>query len=144
MLALDTNVLVYAANTDSEYHFVCRQKLERWRQSATPTFLTWSIVYDFLRVSTSARVFRRPFRLDEAWDFIRILLQSPGIELLTPTSRHSAVLTETIDEGLRLASRDVHDLHIAVMLREHGVSRICTNDHGFHRFPFLTVVDPFA
>lgn len=27
-------------------------------------------------------------------------------------------------------------------MREHGVSRICTRDTDFHRFPFLSVVDP--
>jgi predicted nucleic acid-binding protein len=29
-----------------------------------------------------------------------------------------------------------------VLLREHGIARICTRDADFHRFPFLTVVDP--
>ena len=36
----------------------------------------------------------------------------------------------------------MHDLHIAVLMREHGVERICTLDSVFRRFPFLTVVDP--
>ena len=27
-------------------------------------------------------------------------------------------------------------------LEEHGVSRICTHDADFHRFPFLSVIDP--
>jgi predicted nucleic acid-binding protein len=36
----------------------------------------------------------------------------------------------------------VHDLHTAVLLREHGVGRICTRDADFHRFPFLNVIDP--
>jgi uncharacterized protein len=27
-------------------------------------------------------------------------------------------------------------------MREHGISRIVTRDRDFHRFPFLTVVDP--
>ena len=32
--------------------------------------------------------------------------------------------------------------HAAVLMREHGVSRICTRDSDFRSFPFLTVVDP--
>ena len=35
-----------------------------------------------------------------------------------------------------------HDLHTAVLMREHGVSRICTRDTDSHRFPFVSVVDP--
>ena len=41
-----------------------------------------------------------------------------------------------------IRGNQMHDLHTAVIMREHGVSRICTRDTGFHRFPFLTVVDP--
>jgi predicted nucleic acid-binding protein len=36
----------------------------------------------------------------------------------------------------------VHDRHTAVLMREQGVSRICTSDADFHRPPFLIVVDP--
>ena len=36
----------------------------------------------------------------------------------------------------------LHDLHTAVLMREHGVSRIVTRDRDFHRFGFLDVVDP--
>ena len=38
----------------------------------------------------------------------------------------------------------MHDLHTAVLMRAHGISRICTRDTGFRRFPFLTVVDPLG
>ena len=38
----------------------------------------------------------------------------------------------------------LHDLHTAVLKREHGISRICTRDRDFERFPFLTVVDPLS
>ena len=36
------------------------------------------------------------------------------------------------------ASADQHDL-LAVLMREHGVSRICTRDTDFHRFPSLSI-----
>ena len=36
----------------------------------------------------------------------------------------------------------MHDLHTAVLMREHGVSRICTRDSDFRHFPFLTIIDP--
>ena len=36
----------------------------------------------------------------------------------------------------------IHDLHTAVLMREHGIARIYTRDTDFHRFPFLDVVDP--
>ena len=35
-------------------------------------------------------------------------------------------------------------VHAAVLMREHGISRICTRDADFRRFPFLTVLDPLG
>lgn len=142
MLAVDTNVLLYAVNTRSEYRDVCWQRLEEWRRGPTPTFLTWSVVYEFLRASTHPRTFPSPLRASEAWGFIGDLLASPGFEVLGATARHSAVLSQTLAEVPRVRGNFAHDLHIAVVLREHGISQICTNDRDFHRFPFLTVVDP--
>ncbi|MDE0125012.1 MAG: hypothetical protein OXN97_10600 [Bryobacterales bacterium] len=60
------------------------------------------------------------------------------------TPRHSAVLTQTLSELPDLRGNVMHDLHAAVLMREHGVSRICTLDRDFRRFEFLTVVDPLG
>lgn len=54
------------------------------------------------------------------------------------------MLAQTLPELPGLPGNAMHDVHIAVLMREHGVSRICTRDAGFHRFPFLTVVDPLS
>lgn len=142
MLAVDTNVLLYAVNARSEYRDICRRKLEAWRLDATPTFLTWSVIYEFLRVSTRPGAFASPLTSSQSWGFIRGLLESPGFEMLTATSRHSALLSQTLAELPEVRGNFAHDVHIAVVLREHGISQICTNDRDFHRFPFLTVIDP--
>ena len=142
MLVVDTNVLLYAADQDSEFHLPCRRLLERLRGEPAPVFLTWSICYEFLRVCTHPRVFRNPWTAAEAWRFIEALLTAPGISVLRPTDRHAAVLASTVAELAELRGNLMHDLHTAVLMREHGVSRICTRDSDFHRFAFLSVVDP--
>ena len=43
---------------------------------------------------------------------------------------------------IELFNNLVHDARTAILMREHGVRRICTRDADFHRFPFLEVVDP--
>lgn len=142
MFAVDTNVLLYAADRDAEQHTVCRRSLEEWRNQPSPWFLTWSICYEFIRVSTHPRVFQRPWTAGAARDFLDAIMVSPGLTILTPTDRHSAVLRKTLEELPDLRGNVIHDLHTAVLMREHGVSRIVTRDNDFHRFPFLTVVDP--
>jgi toxin-antitoxin system PIN domain toxin len=142
VLVVDTNVLLYAADRDSEFHAPCRRLLEDVRAQPAPVFLTWSICYEFLRVSTHPRVFRTPWTAVHAWRFLDALLTAPGISVLQPTERHAAVLAQTLAEQEDLRGNLMHDLHTAVLMREHGISRICTRDTDFHRFTFLTVVDP--
>jgi len=118
--------------------------LDEARRRPSPSFLTWSVCYEFLRVTTHQQVMPSPWRTAEAWRFLSELLESPGVDLLTATPRHAAVLAWTVEELPEIRGNQVHDLHTAVLMREHGVSRICTRDAGFRRFPFLTVIDPAA
>jgi toxin-antitoxin system PIN domain toxin len=142
MLVVDTNVLLYAADTDSEFYGPCRCYLESMRVRAAPTYLTWNVCYEFMRVSTHPRVFRNPWTASKAWNFLQALLQAPGFGQLTATDRHQAVLGEILDELPDLRGNLIHDLHTAVLMREHGISQICTRDTDFHRFPFVQVIDP--
>ncbi len=142
MFLVDTNVLLYAADRDAEAHERCRELLEGWRAQSLPWFLTWPICYEFLRVSTHPRVYRSPRSSPEAWQFLEAVLESPGVTLLGPTPRHPVVLRETLEELPDLRGNIVHDLHTAVLMREHGISRIYTRETDFHRFPFLEVLDP--
>lgn len=142
MLVFDTNVLIYAVDEASEFHHPCRQRLDEARRGPAPAFLTWNVCYEFLRVTTHHRALRSPRSSHDAWRFIERLLASPGFFLLVATDRHQAVLAQTLAELPDVSGNLIFDLHTATLMREHGVSRICTRDTAFHRFPFLTVVDP--
>jgi toxin-antitoxin system PIN domain toxin len=144
VFVVDTNVLVYAADEASAFRDPCRRLLERSRGQASAWYLTWGIIYEFLRVTTHARVFRRPWTLAQAWSFIEALLASPGLGILTPTLRHSAVVAEVFRELPHLSGNLLHDAQTAALMREHGIRRILTRDTDFHRFPFLEPVDPVA
>ncbi len=144
MLVVDTNVLIYAANSDAPEHARCRALLEGWRAQVTPWCLTWGIVYEFLRVATHPRVFRQPFAIDAAWRFVSALLASPSLMLLVQTSRHADVAAQTLADVPALRGNLLHDMHTAVLMREHGIRRIVTRDADFHRFTFLAVIDPLT
>ena len=142
MRVVDTNILLYAADEDSEFHVPCRRLLEELRTDSVPSYLSWSICYEFLRVSTHLRVFRSPWNAGLAWSFIDSILAAPGFALLTETSRHRAVLEQTIAELPDLRGNILHDAHTAVIMRENGINQIYTRDTDFARFPFLTIIDP--
>ena len=144
MFVVDTNVLVYAADRDSPQHERCRKLLNDWRSGADAWFVTWGILYEFLRVTTHPRVMRRPWTAHDAWTFVSAMLASPGLAVLAPTERHEAVATQVIAEIPHLTGNVVHDAHTAVLMREHGVRKIYTRDTDFHRFPFLEPEDPMG
>ncbi|MEO6872189.1 MAG: TA system VapC family ribonuclease toxin [Chthoniobacterales bacterium] len=144
MFVVDTNVLVYAADPDSQFHADCRQRIESWRGQSSPCYLTWPICYEFLRVCTHPNVFRRPLRIADGRRFLESLFLTPNIDFLLPTERHPAVLNEVLDEFPHLRGNILHDVHTAVLMREHGIKEIYTRDTDFHRFSFLTVRDPVS
>jgi toxin-antitoxin system PIN domain toxin len=144
MFAVDTNVLVYAAVEACPEHAVCLDRLQRLRQGPIPWFTTWPILYETLRVLTHRRALQAPWKIERAVGFVNALLASPTLQILVPTAQHASVLAVTIDEVPGLGGSVVHDLHTAVLMREHGIRRIVTRDADFHRFQFLEVVDPLG
>jgi hypothetical protein len=144
VFVVDTNVLVYAADQAAPEHARCRQQVATWQRQALPWYVTWSIVYEFLRVSTHPRVFRRPWTAAEAWRFTESLLASPGLGVLVETPRHAEIAAVTLAEIVGLRGNLLHDTRTAVLMREHGIRRIYTRDQDFHRFPFLEVLDPLT
>ncbi len=142
MFVVDTNVLVYAANQDSEFHESCRRQIELFRARASPWYLSWPICYEFLRVCTHPGVLTNPWSVAAAWGFLQTLLISPSVGLLLPTARHADLLAEILAEIPHLRGNILHNLHTAVLMREHGIRDIYTRDTDFSRFPFLRVIDP--
>lgn len=144
MFVVDTNVLVYAANRRAPEHARCESLLTDWRGQLTPWFLTWGIVYEFLRVATHPQIYPTPLSIDEAWGFARGILTAQSAGVLVETERHGEVLVDVYGSVPLLTGNILHDAHTAVLMREHGVRTIVTRDTGFHRFPFLEVIDPLA
>ena len=144
MIVVDTNVLIYAADVDSLPHTASRNWLERQRRRPDAWYVTWPVLYEFLRVTTHPRVMRRPWTITQAWEFVSALLDSPGLGVLVATERHSDVARQVFGELPYLAGNLLHDAHTCILMREHGIRRICTRDTDFHRFPFVEVIDPVA
>jgi toxin-antitoxin system PIN domain toxin len=144
VFVVDTNILVYAADQDSQFHSRCRELMEEWRGQASPWYVTWGILYEFLRVITHPRVFRKPCSIIKAWGYVEAILGSSSLGILIAGERHAAVAAEVIEGLPSLSGNLLYDAQTAVLMREHGIKRIYTRDTDFHRFPFLEPVDPVA
>lgn len=140
-LLVDSNVLLYAVNTASPRHEAARDFVRE--QAAGAGFcVTWSILYEWLRVVTHPAVFPRPLDPARARQYIRRLVGEPRVEVLLETPRHLEVLEEVLADAPPLRGNRYHDAHIAAVMREHGVGTIATCDGHFRLFQFLKVIDP--
>jgi toxin-antitoxin system PIN domain toxin len=142
VFVVDTNLLIHAAIREFIDHGRASKLVGEWKSSPVPWFITWSIAYEFMRVVTHRSVFSLPLTFAEAWSFIEILQASPSFGVLVETDHHAEVIGDLTREYPRMSGNRLHDLHIAALMREHGVVEIRTADAGFHEFKFLRVVNP--
>lgn len=139
---IDTNLLLFAANRDCPEHAPARAFLESVRGDPGTWFVTEGIGYEFLRVSTHARVFSQPLRAAEALQFWNTLLAWPNVALLPAGPRHWQALAEVLTRQHAPAGNLFFDLRTAALMREHGIRTIYTADADFHRFKEIEVVNP--
>jgi uncharacterized protein len=144
VFVVDTNLLIYAADEDSAAHGQMQQVLEQWVGSPEVWYVTWSIVYEFLSVATQRSAFAHPLSFSRAWEFLEVLRESPSFHILTETGQHVDVVRELVRDYPHMSGTRFHDLHIAAIMKEHGVTEIRTADTDFHQFKFLRVTNPLV
>ncbi len=144
MTLIDTNLLVYATFTNAPQHDRARGWLEeRLADGEEAVVLCWPVVYAFLRLITSARVFgQHAVTVSDGWAVAAAYLEQPAVRLVAPGAGHAAIAAE-LAETPGLASDDVPDLEIAALAIEHGLV-LASHDHGFRRFSRLRFVDPLS
>ena len=139
MILIDTNILLYAVNGDDPRSARACRVLESIVNRGGTWVLAWSVVYEFLRVSTHPRVFPTPLNLDTSWGFVAGLIRQPGVLMLAETAVHQETVELCLAEAPRIQGNLLHDFHLAVLMREHGIKRILTEDRDFLMFPWIEV-----
>jgi toxin-antitoxin system PIN domain toxin len=144
VILVDTNVLVYATFADAPEHDRARRWLEeRLGAGEGSVALCWPVVYAFLRLVTSTRLFGpHAVTVREGWRVVSAYLDQPAVRLVAPGGGHAGIAAElTETPGLR--SDDVLDVEIAALTIEHGLT-LASHDHGFRRFARLRFIDPLT
>jgi toxin-antitoxin system PIN domain toxin len=133
VIAVDTNILVYAHLEEVPLHRKAKQKLldlakgrDRW---AIPVFC----LGEFLRVVTHPRLFRNPYPPPEACEALSRILASPSLVVLYPGERFIALLLETV-ETFDIKGNLIFDAMVVALCRESGAGVLLTEDRDFDRF----------
>jgi toxin-antitoxin system PIN domain toxin len=143
LIAVDTNVLVYAHRVDSTFHRSATATVARLAQSRSAWAIPWPCVHEFLAVTTHPRIFDPPTPVDSAVDQVQAWLESPSLHLLHEAHDHWRQLGGVLHASGVTGPR-VHDARIAAICLSHGVTELLSVDRDFTRFPALRVKNPFA
>lgn len=141
MIAVDTNILVYAHRADSEWHAPAFECIRQLSEGLTHWAIPWPCIHEFLAVVTHPRIYQPSSPLVAAIEQVEAWLESPTLELLGESYNHWDVLKPTLVEG-QIAGPMVHDARVATICATHGVRELLTADRDFSRFPKLVCRNP--
>ncbi|HEX7671014.1 MAG TPA: TA system VapC family ribonuclease toxin [Polyangiaceae bacterium] len=141
MIAVDTNILVYAHRKDSPWHAKAREAVTDLAQGRARWALPWPCVHEFFAVVTHPRIYAPPSSMESALEQIEAWLESPSVEPIGEDVGYWAILREAVRSG-KVEGARVHDARIASLCALHGVRELWSADRDFSRFPDLTTRNP--
>lgn len=141
MIAVDTNILVYAHRADSPFHDRARSALESLAAGAREWAIPWPCAHEFFAVVTHPRIYKTATPAKTALAQLRALQSLANLGFIAEGDDHLEHL-----EPLALAAKAhgavIHDARITAICLSHGVSELWSADRDFSRFPALTVRNP--
>jgi len=143
MIAVDTNILVYAHREDSPWHeqaFACLVSLAQGRAAWA---IPWPCLHEFLAIVTHPKIYNPPSPLQTALAQVDAWLEAPGLVPLAETGSYWPELRGLLTAG-RVAGAQVHDARVAALCRLHGVTELWSADRDFGRFPALKTRNPLV
>jgi toxin-antitoxin system PIN domain toxin len=143
VIAVDTNVLVYAHRTDSSWHEAAVRAVVGLAEGRTPWALPWPCLHEFFGIATHPRIYRPPTPVPAAVDQIEAWLESPSVVLLSETGGYWTSLKPLLLDG-RIEGPRVHDARVAALCLLHGIDELWSADRDFGRFPELKVRNPLV
>jgi uncharacterized protein len=143
MIAVDTNILIYAHREESPFHQRADRCVSRLVEGRSTWAIPWPCIHEFLAIVTRQGIFRPPTPLSVALDHVDSLLESPTLVLLAESDQHWSDLRDLLKTSQVTGGR-VHDARIAALCRQHGVRELWSVDRDFGRFPGFDVVNPLV
>lgn len=142
MIAVDTNVLVYAFRPSVPQHVAAHRAMDRLISSGHRWAVPWPCVHEFVSVVSNRR---RPGAISaaEAIGAIHALTDGTEVVLLGETRRHLEILTGLLStpgvDGPR-----IHDAKVAAVCLGHGIDELWTADRDYGAFPALRTRNPLV
>jgi uncharacterized protein len=141
VIAVDTNILVYAHREDSPFHKAAGEVVRTLAEGAATWSIPWPCVHEFLAIVTHARIFSPPTPQAKALDQLDAWFEAPTLILLAESDAYWSALRPLLVAG-HIEGPRVHDARVAALCQQHGVRELWSADRDFNRFAGLRVVNP--
>lgn len=141
MVAVDSNILVYAHREDSPWHAAALDCVRTLAEGRAPWAIPWPCLHEFLAIATHSKIYAPPTPLELAMAQVDAWLESPSLVLFGEGASYWPRLKALVSAG-KIAGPRVHDARIAAICLEHGIDELWTIDRDFSRFPALRVRNP--
>lgn len=143
MIAVDTNLLVYAHREDSPWHDPALRVMKQLAEAIGAWAIPWPCVHEFLAIVTHPRIYRPPTPPDIALEAVRAWMDSPSLHLIGEGPDYFHRLEELVRSG-KVIGPMIHDARIAALCLDHGIRTFWTADRDFSRFPALKTLNPLV
>lgn len=143
MIAIDTNLLVYAHREDSEWHERAAAVVAALAESGQEWAIAWSCLHEFLAIVTHPRIFRTPTPLDLAIGQLEAWLESPTLVVLSENEHYLERFREVVLSS-RVTGPRVHDARVAALCLSHGIREVWSADRDFSMFRDLKLRNPLV
>jgi toxin-antitoxin system PIN domain toxin len=141
MIAVDTNLLVYAHRRDNEWHEAAIQRLRSLAEGQRRWAIPWPCIHEFLAIVTHPRIYNPPTPVRTALDSVAVWLESPNCQAIGEGPGYFEFLRRMVTDGLVVGGL-IHDARVAAICVHHGVAPLWSSDRDFSRFPELSTVNP--
>jgi predicted nucleic acid-binding protein len=141
MIAIDTNLLVYAHRASTPQHAASRRAIEKALDDRRGCGVSLPSIAEFWSVVTHPSSIGGPSTPAQAEGFIRALVGQSNLRIWMPGDGFDGRLLQ-MAVRLALSGPRVFDLQIGMIAAENGAEEIWTHDQKFLKIPGLRVHDP--
>lgn len=142
MIALDTNLLIYAHRSRTPEHAAARKAIERAAADPSGWGLAAASVSEFYAIATHAASAGKASTPKQAGAYMAALIGA-GAQIWLPGARFGERLLQAAAD-LNVIGPRIFDLQIALSVFEGGATELWTHDARFVRIPGLRLHDPLS
>ena len=99
MIAVDSNLLVYAHREDSPWHNAAYARIAELAEGPAAWAIPWPCIHEFLSIVTHPRIYAPPTPLEKAIDQVEAWLESPNLVLLSESGDYWPQLRSILQTG---------------------------------------------